>query len=78
MAAKEQYLAGSSGAGYTKLLTQALGEGKRDHKGESTSRLFLIRSRNVISLRVADGIRDVLLGEALRHHRTADPAAVQG
>ena len=31
---KERYLAGSSGAGYTKLLTQALGEGKRDHKGD--------------------------------------------
>ena len=36
MEEKERYLAGSSGAGYTKLLTQALGEGKRDHKGAST------------------------------------------
>ncbi|WRT65087.1 uncharacterized protein IL334_002029 [Kwoniella shivajii] len=32
MADKELYLAGKSGSGYTKLLSQALGEGKRDHK----------------------------------------------
>ncbi|KAL7424584.1 hypothetical protein Q5752_000268 [Cryptotrichosporon argae] len=32
MAEKEEYLAGKSGSGYTKLLTQALGEGRRDHK----------------------------------------------
>jgi isopenicillin N synthase-like dioxygenase len=29
---KETYLAGRSGSGYTKLLSQALGEGRRDHK----------------------------------------------
>nr|XP_031861852.1 uncharacterized protein CI109_002681 [Kwoniella shandongensis]KAA5528924.1 hypothetical protein CI109_002681 [Kwoniella shandongensis] len=32
MEEKEVYLAGKSGSGYTKLLSQALGEGKRDHK----------------------------------------------
>ncbi|WWD00238.1 hypothetical protein V866_007147 [Kwoniella sp. B9012] len=32
MGEKEKYLAGPSGSGYTKLLSQALGEGKRDHK----------------------------------------------
>ncbi|KAK8846702.1 hypothetical protein IAR55_005789 [Kwoniella newhampshirensis] len=32
MKEKEVYLAGKSGSGYTKLLSQALGEGKRDHK----------------------------------------------
>jgi hypothetical protein len=32
MSEKEEYLAGRSGSGYTKLLTQALGEGRRDHK----------------------------------------------
>ncbi|WVQ82877.1 hypothetical protein IAT38_005013 [Cryptococcus sp. DSM 104549] len=32
MEKKEEYLAGRSGSGYTKLLSQALGEGKRDHK----------------------------------------------
>ncbi|KAK4685315.1 hypothetical protein P7C73_g4834, partial [Tremellales sp. Uapishka_1] len=32
MPKKEEYLAGPSGSGYTKLLSQALGEGKRDHK----------------------------------------------
>ncbi|KAK6904071.1 hypothetical protein I203_107585 [Kwoniella mangroviensis CBS 8507] len=32
MEEKEKFLAGPSGSGYTKLLSQALGEGKRDHK----------------------------------------------
>ncbi|WVQ76752.1 hypothetical protein IAR50_006426 [Cryptococcus sp. DSM 104548] len=32
METKEKYLAGRSGSGYTKLMSQALGEGKRDHK----------------------------------------------